>query len=333
MTSDWEQPGAHRVADGVYRIPLPLPDAGLRAVNTYLLELPGGTALVDAGWAGQESLDALTSAMRSIGHRPEDVERVLVTHAHRDHYTHAVGLRRAYGVRLSLGRGEERSLQHIRSGRPGATAERLRAGGAADIAETWAARAGRQDPAEWEDPDLWLDGDRDLCVGERRLRALQTPGHTAGHYVFADPASRLLFAGDHVLPRITPSIGFEPVPARQPLGDFLDSLEKVAALPDMMLLPAHGAPTASVHERVHELVAHHHGRLALCLEAVESGCRTALDVAEGIPWTGRGRRLQDLGHFDAGLAVVETLIHLELLVERGRVTCRTVAGVKEFHPR
>ena len=67
------------------------------------------------------------------------------------------------------------------------------------------------------------------------------PGHTAGHFVFADLDAGLLFAGDHVLPTITPSVGFELVYADDPLRDFLGSLERVRRLPDLRLLPAHGA--------------------------------------------------------------------------------------------
>ena len=51
-----------------------------------------------------------------------------------------------------------------------------------------------------------------------------TPGHTRGHVVFHDTGGGLLFAGDHVLPAITPSIGFEPVLSDDPLGAFLGSL-------------------------------------------------------------------------------------------------------------
>ena len=60
--------------------------------------------------------------------------------------------------------------------------------------------------------------------GGRELRAVATPGHTQGHTVFADLEQNLLFAGDHVLPRITPSVGFEAVMGELPLGDYLRSL-------------------------------------------------------------------------------------------------------------
>ena len=38
-----------------------------------------------------------------------------------------------------------------------------------------------------------------IDIGPRRLGAISTPGHTQGHYVFADEEASLLFAGDHVL--------------------------------------------------------------------------------------------------------------------------------------
>jgi len=122
-----------------------------------------------------------------------------------------------------------------------------------------------------------------------------------------------------VLPTITPSIGFEPAFADQPLGDFLTSLAKVRAMPDLTLLPAHGPVTSSSHARVDELVAHHDERLRLCLQAVESGIETAHGVAEVLPWTRHRRNLRDLDVFNAVLATLETFAHLQLLSAQGRV--------------
>jgi glyoxylase-like metal-dependent hydrolase (beta-lactamase superfamily II) len=85
---------------------------------------------------------------------------------------------------------------------------------------------------------------------------LATPGHTRGHVVFHDPGGRLLFAGDHILPRITPSIGFEPALSDDPLGAFLGSLTLIRSRPDARLLPAHGPAGPSAHARVDELIAH-----------------------------------------------------------------------------
>src|ERR1035438_7008744 len=78
----------------------------------------------------------------------------------------------------------------------------------------------------WEQPDEWLDGQSTVRLADRDLLAVPTPGHTQGHMVFADVDRALLFAGDHVLPRITPSVGFEAAFAEQPLGDYLRSLRR-----------------------------------------------------------------------------------------------------------
>jgi glyoxylase-like metal-dependent hydrolase (beta-lactamase superfamily II) len=137
--------------------------------------------------------------------------------------------------------------------------------------------------------------------------------------VFHDVAAQLLFAGDHVLPTITPSIGFEPVLSPDPLGDFLRSLALVRSRPDAMLLPAHGPVTASVHQRVDELIAHHGARLDETEAAVRNGASTALEAARELRWTRRERHLDDLDPFNQMLAIAETGAHLQLLAAQGRL--------------
>ena len=149
---------------------------------------------------------------------------------------------------------------------------------------------------------------------------MHTPGHTRGHLVYHDAAAQLMFAGDHVLPHITPSIGFEAAGNRMALSDYLGSLARMLALPDARLLPAHGPVTGSTHERVRELLAHHDTRLAETLSAVQAGHATAFEVAKAIKWTRHHREFADLDLFSQVLAVNETAAHLEVLASRGQVT-------------
>jgi hypothetical protein len=116
----------------------------------------------------------------------------------------------------------------------------------------------------------------------------------------------------------------------QPLRDFLDSLAKVRALPDLMLLPAHGPVTSSAHARVDELADHHAHRLDLCRQAVAAGATTAWEVAGALPWTRHGRRRDELGPFDAVLAAFETLAHLDLLVLRGDLVRTDEGGERRY---
>jgi len=330
----WAEPGAYPVAPGVHRIPLPLPMDGLRAVNVYVLESERGLVLVDGGWAIAAARRQLAASLASIGYGVRDITRFLVTHVHRDHYTQASVLRREVGSHVSLGVGDKPTLDLMRDETLGEdpTAVQLRRAGAHRLADHWRSMMPRARPdlALWDYPDEWLSEDLTLDVAGRSLDAVATPGHTQGHYVFADRTEGLLFAGDHVLPTITPSIGFEPVPAELPLGDFLASLAKVRALPDLRLLPAHGPVTDSTHRRVDELLAHHEHRLQLCLEAIEGGCETAHAVAAELPWTRHERRLRDLDVFNAALATMETAAHLDLLAARGLVERAEDDGVARY---
>ena len=321
----WTVEGAWPVAPGVHRIPLPLPMDGLRAVNVYAIETDRGLTLVDGGWAIAESRALLETSLASVGYDVRDITAFLVTHVHRDHYSLAAVLGAEVGADVTLGLGEKPTLDVMLGG--GSLDEmpmlaQLREAGAGRLATlfTQSPSSDGRDERSIRLPDSWLDGDVEVRVGERTLDAVHTPGHTRGHYVFAERAAGLLFAGDHVLPTITPSIGFEPAAVRQPLRDFMASLAKVRALPDMVLLPAHGPVAPSVHARVDELLEHHEQRLGLCLDALSGGARTAYAVAGDLPWTRHEHAFETLDPFNAALASMETKAHLELLVARGQAS-------------
>jgi glyoxylase-like metal-dependent hydrolase (beta-lactamase superfamily II) len=329
--SEWTNSGAFQVAPGVHRIPLPLPTDGLRAVNVYAIENDDGLVLVDGGWALEESRRQLETSLKDIGFGLADIARFLVTHVHRDHYTQAVAVRKEFGTRVSLGIGERHTLEVLT--RPGPAdrspqLDQLGACGAGPLIERLRAvwREGGHDPAEWEMPDEWIDGRTALPLAGRELLAVPTPGHTRGHLVYADLAGGLLFAGDHVLPHITPSIGFESAPESSPLGSYLASLRLMRELPDLRLLPAHGSVTDSVDA----LLDHHAERLDACLAAVRAGSGTAYETAGALTWTRRERHFDELDLFNQMLATTETRAHLEVLVAQGRLTVRIEDGASVY---
>ncbi|MCI2418104.1 MBL fold metallo-hydrolase [Saccharopolyspora sp. K220] len=329
----WIEPGVFEVAPGVHRIPLPLPNDGLRAVNVYAIEDADGLVLIDSGWALDEARDQLESGLGQLGRGFEDVQRFLVTHAHRDHYTLAVTLRRTFGSRISLGADEQPSVEAILANRQEAEALRLQRWGAAELLAKLAEAYGGQAPksrSPYELPDEWLEGKVEIPLASRTLLAVPTPGHTRGHLVFLDSASALLFSGDHILPHITPSIGVEPERAELPLRDYLDSLRLMQSYPDMRLLPAHGPVADSSHTRIAELLRHHEQRLDQTAEAVRDGAGTAYEAALKLGWTRRNRKLLDLDLFNQVLAVGETNAHLDVLVTRGILTSSLVDGVLSY---
>src|SRR5439155_3260915 len=106
-----------------------------------------------------------------------------------------------------------------------------------------------------------------------------TPGHTRGHVGFLDRGAAVLFAGDHVLPHITPSIGVEVFNDGLALVDFIASLARVRQLPATRVLPAHGPDCPGLAARADPLLEHHATRLAACIDLVGAGGRSPLEVA------------------------------------------------------
>lgn len=333
----WQEPGAYEVVPGIYRIPLPMPDAGLRTVNVYVLEGDDGLTLIDAGWDQDDSWARLGEALATLSRSVADIRSVLVTHVHKDHYSQAPRLRRESGCALGLGEGERPSLELMRAGhfRSEERFEYLRRHGATDLAQRLSdARFGEdEDPAQWEAPDEWIVDGRSFQVGRTGLRAMHTPGHTQGHLVYVGANRNVLFTGDHVLPHITPSLGLERRPGALPLRDYLDSLRAVEALPDLMMLPAHGPVRSTTRYRIAELLDHHRERLDACESLLDTRPVSALEVARGLPWTRHRRRFDDLNDFNQMLAVSETAAHLDLLVLWGRgVREETTVGVRYHRP-
>jgi glyoxylase-like metal-dependent hydrolase (beta-lactamase superfamily II) len=277
----------------------------------------------------------LEKAVAALDRDLSDISRFLVTHAHRDHYGQAAALRRELGIRVARGEGERPTIELLTSPahRPLSEFEdALYLRGAHELLE-WLRSVGAlatHRPDEWPMPDDWLRGGDTLSVSDRTLTVIETPGHTRSHVVYLDEAAGLLLAGDHVLPHITPSIGFEPLPLELVLGRYLDSLRVVREMPDRRLLPAHGPVSPSVHRRVDELLDHHSRRLSECLATLGADELTAFECARRLTWTRRHRSFGELDEFNQMLAVGEAGAHLDLAVAQARATATDVEGVRRY---
>jgi glyoxylase-like metal-dependent hydrolase (beta-lactamase superfamily II) len=334
--SEWSHAGTFEVAPDVYRIPLPLPNDGLKAVNIYVILDNQGATLIDSGWAVMGSRDCLDAGLRSINLTFTDIHQFMITHSHRDHLSQAIALRPNYNIPVRLGRGERASMEKLLDPQfvpLSAQFEELLVNGASELVkeiETITANNGRVERFAWEAPNNWLqEGEVTLRSG-RTLAVIETPGHTRGHVVFHDQKAKLLFSGDHILPSITPSIGFEPATSPNPLQDFLRSLAIVRALPDALLLPAHGPIIPSAHKRIDELVDHHRIRLEEIVRVLEVGANTGFDIASRLRWTRHNYPLVELDWFNRMLAICETGAHLSLLVSQKRVSRTISDGVYQY---
>lgn len=330
----WRQralPPVERLAADLWSIPVPIPDSPLRYTSAYAFGCDDGgdgLVLVDSGWGSEESWEALCSGLRSIRAEPADVRGVLVTHLHFDHVGLAGRLRERSGAWIAMhpadhevmARPDQRNIEVIVTQRVAMLcsfgASPAEAAEAVGPAERYAAVAAAALP------------DRHLCDGDLadvpgwRLRALHTPGHTPGHLCFIDERSRRLFAGDHILPRVTPNISVRSADGDDSLHDYLSSLAKTRDLDVDEVLPAHEWRFRGLPQRADAIAAHHDERLAELLAAIarepdSTTWHLTSRLTWSRPWDQYSGRLRVM-------AVTEAAAHVNELVRRG--TIRASAG-------
>ncbi|KQO83018.1 hypothetical protein ASF17_08615 [Frigoribacterium sp. Leaf263] len=324
-------PPLEEVRHGVWSLAFPFGDGDYSL--GYLIEgSDGALTLIDPGWDDDANLDRLDAALADVGHAMEDISLVAVTHLHADHLGGADRVRRASGARLALHAAEQRALDRRAAEALEADADIARWGAPADDEEALVAAWGSGRRLPHVTADLLLaDGD-ELPLAGRRLRAVHTPGHTAGHLCFVEPEQRLIFTGDHVLPRINPGIGLGGRTDANPLTDYLASLDRVMALDvagadALEVCPGHEYRFVGLVERARALVDHRADRTADAVAALDALAAlasstskaqrsTVWQVAERMSWTGG---IASLHGYRLGSALAQTEWHVQALGRAGEL--------------
>lgn len=311
------------VAPGVHRLSVPLPFPP-HEVAAWVIEGEDGHVLVDTGMDTPTAREALREGAGRLGVTPDSLAWVVLTHAHIDHYGLA-GPVRAWGrARVAIHEREEELARRFVDRWPedrAAVAASLRASGAPPEAVPGLLAASDAIHRLYADfrPDVLLRGERGELPGGGGWEWILTPGHSPGHVVAYHPARRVLIAGDHVLPRISPNIGAD-LYAPDPLSDYLASLRTLRELPVDLVLPSHGEPFGALAGRIDDILAHHEERAAALLAfAAAEGPRTA--------WELTLRLFGALPPANLLHAFRETMAHLVHLEGRGRA--RRVPGEVE----
>lgn len=163
------------VANGVYQIPNSF-------VNLYLIVEATGLTLIDAGLAKSGPKLAL-EAIAKLGHKPQDLKRILFTHSDPDHTGGAAELKQVSGSSLQASAHEASMMAQGLAGRPVNN----------PVIRLMLGLMVPRIPAQTA--DVILEDDQDIPV-LGGLRVINTPGHTPGHVSFYSRSTKILFAGD-----------------------------------------------------------------------------------------------------------------------------------------
>jgi glyoxylase-like metal-dependent hydrolase (beta-lactamase superfamily II) len=321
---------------GVHRIPIPVPfpQAG-GPVNVYAVEeRDGGLLLFDSGLGTPEAHAALEEGFRRLGRRFDEVRRIVVSHAHVDHYGAARFVEERAGRELPAfahpadlpkmaeggTRWRDRQPHYgaylVKLGVPVDVLLAVRGQGEKSHALAQRIRAVRP-----------LAGGEVLETRHLTLRVLHMPGHTPGLLCLHDEARRIFFAADHLLEKISPNPIIELGPNGEegffrPLLAYVESVGRMRALDLDLVLPGHGPPFAGHRQVIDRLLAFYGKRQARIRELLDDRPRTAWEVAQALFPAARP--------LDAFLTVSETIANLEVLEQRGEARRELVDGVYRF---
>jgi glyoxylase-like metal-dependent hydrolase (beta-lactamase superfamily II) len=321
---------------GIHRLAIPTPFQVGR-VNAYLIE-DSPLTLIDSGPNSGKALDELEQALAGHGHAIEDIELLVITHQHIDHFGLASILARRSGARVAALEGLVSYLGDYR-----ASAElddlfaeeiMLRHGIPADVVT--ALRAVSASFRAWgsavEITRPLHDGE-ELHLRDRTLRVLHRPGHSPSDTVFVDESRAIMLGADHLIKHISSNpllarplgagAGFKG-PRPRALVDYIASLRLTRAMELTLVLAGHGEPIAD-HVSLIDKRLHMHQRRAEKIHGlIATQPRTAHEIAVEL-WG-------NVAVTQAFLTLSEVLGHVDLLMEEGRVAEREdpVDGVARF---
>ena len=309
-------PPAVDLGHAIAQIRLPLPFPRLRWVNAYVVSGDKGLTLIDCGVDSPEGWDLLESGLAALGHEVSDITQLVCTHLHVDHMAMAARFVATTGAAFVMHDDAGAGLADYNDwsravGRQAALAARhgIPEGSLAEIGEVlprpeWA--------SEGIPPSQTVaDGDLIEVDDGRSFEVLHTPGHEPAHICLVDSRTGVMFSGDHVLPRITPVVVYDPDGDR--LGTYIESLQRIENLSVGLTYPAHGVIIEQGSLRARQIILHHERRLGGVAQELRRGPKTAWDIMEAI-------FRPNLVAFERRLAFSETLAHLAHLEHRGEAT-------------
>jgi glyoxylase-like metal-dependent hydrolase (beta-lactamase superfamily II) len=319
-----------QIHPGIFRIRLPLAGKKPGPVNVYLFKGKDNVTLLDTGTA--MTWRFLEKRLKTIGVTFRDIDRIVMSHGHVDHYGSA---RKVYE------RGGKKAKVFVHP----ADAKTVETGidvpakvyrrflsvtgtpfryhlGIVPMFLLFRKKLARPCPVH----EL-IDPSKPFTLGDYTARIVETPGHTRGSVCFYLDKENVLFSGDHILPHITPNAfpmleRENIVPSRSSQIEFYKSLEIIEKLNPAAVYPAHGKTIRDFHA-VHAMYkACFAERQKTVLETIKANPGETVYAMARILFP----EINDSHRFllDLYLAVSEVFTHIQVLERLEKVRTRIV---------
>lgn len=316
----------HTTSHGMTVYKLPVEAFANHVTNCYLV-LDDKVTLIDTGSGMDDSNKSLVECFDGLKSEfgetltLKDVERVIITHGHIDHFGGVNFVLKESGAELGIHELDTSVIRHFRE-RLLASSSALRhflnrSGMATDrIDALLQMNKWSKDTFQARDVDFSFDEGQ---IEGSSLVAHHAPGHCPGQVVMQ--LDDILFTADHVLSRITPNQSPASITRYTGVGHYMDSLRKVRKLEGVRIaLAGHELEMENWQERIDDTIGFHQGRLEKTFNLLDEP-KSMAQVSEGL----FGKQM----NYHILLAMLEAGAHLEYLYERGRLVITNIDDVED----
>jgi glyoxylase-like metal-dependent hydrolase (beta-lactamase superfamily II) len=315
------------ILNGIYQVVLPTPFP-VGPVNCYVTTQEPIT-LIDTGTLWEPSRLALVEQLSELDLSLPDIQRIIITHPHADHFGMAAEIVRMTSAEVwshpvnppylnpsnEFIRVRDQFYEQVLSQSGVPEDERL---------QFFSSRSGRGPYWETVECTHFLDEGDEITLAEHRWRVYHTPGHSGGLICFFNEANHTLLCNDHLLRRISsnPIIERDPDGGPRPhrLVQYLHHLHRIADLQPSVAWTGHGEQILDVPKIVQQRMRYHTRRARTILEMITTQPMHAHEIAQNLFGTRTG--------FDCFLAISETIGHLDWLLEQGKVEPTLQDGIQ-----
>ncbi len=306
----------------IFKITLPLMGEKPGPVNAFLF-IGKHNTLLDVG--SGYTFRRLKRALKEQGIAFKDIEQIILTHGHLDHYG-AVGkiLKHSNGnTTVALHKDDEDWIVTGLDTTLRTYALFYRSTGLPFVLRT-GYRAFDQifnivvKPVQ---ADSFLEDGESISLGDYHGKIISTPGHSKGSVCIYLEEDRILFAGDTILNHITPNafVMFDrnsETPVRKSQKEYFHSLSRLETLSPVITWPAHGKSIQNLEEVLQGYQISYEQRQTRILEIIGDKELTIYEISrELFPDIKGAIKL----YTEIFFMVSEVYSHLQVLEEDGKV--------------
>lgn len=324
MASQDKEDGVEMLA--IYQLAVPTP-YNVGPVNVYLIKNDPMT-LIDVGPATKEANRFVRESLESLGVDIKDIKRIIITHAHPDHYglvqeivdsTHATVLIHDFEVKKAKGgQGQYLALLPFL----------LETGIPTEILNGIVNSRDKVAQVSHKNVEyVGLKGGESIVFDGGELKVMHLPGHSPGHVCLYDPGQKHFFAGDFLLSQITPNPVMEPDPINKgqrlpTLKQYLNGLDYVETLDISMVCPGHGGVFSDYKGVINTGRRHHKRQFDQIMKQLKGQELNTFQISKKI--------YPQLQGWEVFLGLSEIQAHLDFLSGCRKIDCYKKQGVTYY---